>query len=130
MGEEEPRKIVIEQGSPRGFSGTLSIGSKEDAEEIREILSAVSDFLKELKDPIEKLINTLLSLLEGEKVGRDVAAFYQKLKEAGIPEDLAVDMTRRYFEERVSTLNIIKKLGELAASSKGGYFTWGEREKE
>ena len=130
MGEEEPRKIVIEQGSPRGFSGTLSIGSKEDAEEIREILSAVSDFLKELKDPIEKLINTLLSLLEGEKVGRDVAAFYQKLKEAGVPEDLATDMTRRYFEERVSTLNIIKKLGELAASSKSGHFTWRERKEE
>jgi len=116
--EGKNKKIVLEQGSPRRFEGTLSIdaGEKGEAEELREVLRAVSDFLKDLKEPIEKLVRMFLELLRGDAVGEDVASFYRRLKESGMPEEVAVEMTRRYFEERVSTLNLVKKLGELVSS--------------
>ncbi len=81
------------------------------AENISEILKAVSEFLKSLEGPITKLLDTFLSTLNGEKLGSDVASFYAKLKESGMPDDIAVEMTKQYFEKRTSIADITKLIG-------------------
>ena len=82
---------------------------KREAEELREVLNAVSKFLEDLKKPIADLINMMLDTLRGDKLGEDVAAFYTKLKETGLPEDMIKDMTRKYLEERVKMAGILDK---------------------
>jgi len=83
---------------------------KKEAEELREILSAVSKFLEDIKRPIADLINVTLDAMRGDKVGEEVAAFYKKLKESGLPDDVVKDMVKKYLEERVKMASFLDKL--------------------
>ncbi|MEB3807042.1 MAG: hypothetical protein GSR73_05965 [Desulfurococcales archaeon] len=94
MAEEEKR------------SGSVS----EDVEEVRGILTAVSDFLKEIQGPIKDLLETLLEPVRGDKFGSEIAAFYKSLVESGIPEDLAREMTKEYFEKRTKVLDAMSSI--------------------
>jgi len=81
-----------------------------EAEELREILSAISKFLEDIKRPIGDLINVILDAMRGDKVGEEVAAFYRKLKEGGLPDDVVRDMVKKYLEERVKIASLLEKL--------------------
>jgi hypothetical protein len=83
---------------------------KKEAEEIREMLSAVSKFLEDIKKPIADLINVMLDAMRGDRVGEEVAAFYKKLKESGLPDDVVRDMVKKYLEERVKMASLLDKL--------------------
>jgi len=83
---------------------------KREAEELREVLSAVSKFLEDIKKPIADLINVVLDAMRGDKVGEEVAAFYKKLKEGGLPDDVVKDMVKKYLEERVKMASFLDKL--------------------
>jgi len=89
-------------GGQAGSSG--SPGS--DVAELREVLRAISEFLKELREPIKDLLSALTSALDGGKLGEDVAKFYRSLKESGLPEEVAIEMTKQYFRERLEAANV------------------------
>ena len=92
---------------------------KDDAEELREVLSAVSDFLRELEGPIKKLIDLFFGALDGEKLGKEVAAFYKSLIDSGMPKELAAEMTKEYFEKRTQLADILKGFQGLAGLKEG-----------
>jgi hypothetical protein len=89
---------------------------KREAEELREVLAAVSEFLKGLKEPLMDLVNTIMESLSGEKLGEEVASFYKRLVEAGVPENVATEMTREYMKRR---LEAVPSLGSLLESFGG-----------
>jgi len=66
---------------------------KKDAEELKEVLGAVS---KEVPALIKGIIGSLFSEESGRDIGKAAAAFYKELKEGGIPEETAVRMTENY----------------------------------
>lgn len=96
---EEARRVVLDLGSSGG-----------GPEDLKEILDAVSEFLKSLSEPLEKLLDTILKAVEGERLGAEVAAFYRKLVEAGMPSDMAAEMTKEFFEKRMSLLDVSELL--------------------
>jgi len=78
--------------------------SKEsDVEEVRLIFKAITEFLQSIREPIKDLINTLMSSLEGSKLGEDVGTFYKKLIDSGIPEELAESMTKDYLKHKLES---------------------------
>jgi len=83
---------------------------EEDVEELREVLSVVS---KEVPALIKGIIASVFSEEAGRDMGRAAAAFYKELKEAGMPEDVAVKMTEGY----ISTFT---SLGEVMKRAVGG----------
>ena len=115
---EEARRLVEEVAArlstagnvEAGAPGSKGAGKKSDVEELREVLKAISDFLKDLKEPLEKLFNTMLSAMDGSRLGEEVAAFYRKLRESGMPEDMAAEMTREFFRARIESFNIMSLL--------------------
>ncbi|MEB2835958.1 MAG: hypothetical protein GSR80_001041 [Desulfurococcales archaeon] len=112
-GEEEKReeaKRVLFHASTGPTGGSESGESESDVRELKEILSALSEFLKGLSEPLEKLIDTILKIADGRRVGEEVAAFYSSLKGAGVPEEVAVEMTREYFHKRIAALDLAKLL--------------------
>jgi len=92
IGEEERRSKKKEE--------------KEDVEELREVLSVVS---KEVPALIKGIIASVFSEEAGRDMGRAAAAFYKELKEAGIPEDVAVKMTEGYISTFTSLGEVMKK---------------------
>ncbi|MEM0058161.1 MAG: hypothetical protein QXG58_04640 [Candidatus Bathyarchaeia archaeon] len=83
---------------------------KEDIEELREVLSVVS---KEVPALIKGIIGSIFSEEAGRDMGRAAAAFYKELKEAGLPEDVAVRMTEGY-------ISAFTSLGEVLKQAVGG----------
>ncbi|BAN89696.1 hypothetical protein [Aeropyrum camini] len=88
--------------------------SRSDVEELREVLAAVSEFIKNLEEPLGNILKTALSVMDGAKLGEEVASFYKKLRDSGMPEEMVEEFTREYFRMRMESLNIAKILRELA----------------
>lgn len=79
-----------------------------DAEEIKEILGAVST---EVPTLIKSIIAAVFSEEAGKNMGKAAAAFYKELKEGGMPDDVAVKMTEDYISVFTSLSDIMKKAG-------------------
>ncbi len=88
---------------------------REDVEELREVLKAVSDFLMNLKEPIKEFIVLTMNALNGKKLGEEVADFYRSLIEKGVSEKLAEEMTKEFLRRKLSA---IPNIGDLVKSFK------------
>jgi hypothetical protein len=81
----------------------------EEAEEVRQILSAVSTEVPAL---IKSIIGAVFSEEAGRNMGRAAAAFYKELKDSGIPDNVAVKMTEDYIGVFTSLGDILKRVGK------------------
>ena len=94
-------------------------GRSEDAEEVREILEAVSEFIGSLKEPIKELLDTMMASLDGKKLGEEVAKFYRELKESGMPEDVIEGMVKEFFRKKLEAAPNLGSLMEALRSAIG-----------
>ncbi len=83
----------------------------EDVEMLKEVLKTVSDFIGNLTDNIKSYINARLEALDGARLGAMVGEYYRRLRESGLPEEEAMNLTKRYFEELIATM---PKPGDIA----------------
>ncbi len=83
---------------------------RSEVYELREVFKAISEFLKDIREPLEYLMNTFLGSMDGGKLAKDLAAFYKALVESGMDEQTAKQWTERYFNER---LKLMPNLSEL-----------------
>jgi hypothetical protein len=80
----------------------------EEAEEVRQMLSAVSTEVPAL---IKSIIGAVFSEEAGRNMGRAAATFYKELKDSGMPDDVAVKMTEDYIGVFTSLGDILKRVG-------------------
>ncbi|MBS3795501.1 MAG: hypothetical protein KGY80_11420 [Candidatus Thorarchaeota archaeon] len=66
---------------------------QEEAEEIREIFSALNESIPKL---ISGLVNSVYSPEAAAKMAEAIGGFYSKLKEQGLPDEVALKMTKQY----------------------------------
>jgi hypothetical protein len=81
---------------------------KEEAEEVKEILSAVSTQVPAL---IKSVLASVFSEEAGRSMGKAAAAYYKELKESGMPGDVAVKMTEDYMKTFTSMGNLLQNIG-------------------
>jgi len=89
---------------------------REDVEELREVLKAVSDFLKEIKPSLEELLKVFVESVSGDKLAKEVSTFYKSLIESGVDPQTAKEWTNKFFEERLKSLPSIKTLTDFLSS--------------
>lgn len=65
----------------------------KDVEELKEVLSVVSDKIPAL---IKGLVSSVFSQESAAEMGKAAATFYKELKAGGLPDDVAVKMTQDY----------------------------------
>jgi len=87
---------------------------KEDVEELREVLTIVSE-------KVPALLNQLADVLYGkdraQQYAKAVAAFYKELKDAGMSEEKAFQLTQDY----MSAMNVGKLMGGHGIPGMGGH---------
>lgn len=76
-------------------------------------LDIFSRFIEQLKEVYLDLVDKALERIKAETLGAEVAAFYNKLVSSGVPEDLAKELTKKYFEARLQPMKAIEELQEL-----------------
>jgi hypothetical protein len=73
---------------------------KSEAEELKEIASALPELFGALNDAIPKLISGLIGSIYSPEAAGNMAAgigkFYSNLIAEGIPEEVALDMTKKF----------------------------------
>ncbi len=67
--------------------------NQTDADEVREILSVVSDKVPAL---VKGLVTSVFSEDAAKGMGKAAAAYYQELKAGGMPDSVAIQMTKEY----------------------------------
>ncbi len=97
--------------------------ASEEAEEVRQILSAVSTEVPAL---IKSIVSAVFSEEAGRNMGRAAAAFYKELKEGGMPDDVAVKMTEDYIKVFTSLGDVLKQVGK---TGKGFHISAGKEEE-
>jgi hypothetical protein len=89
-----------------------------DTEELREIAAVLPELFGALNESIPKLISGLIgSVYSPETAGNMATAigqFYSKLVEEGIPEDVALDMTKKF----VGALDFKKMMSIISDEAK------------
>ena len=86
-----------------------------DPEKIKEILNVVSEKVPKL---LRELSHILYGEEEAKQFGTAVATFYKELKEAGMTDEQAFELTRQY----MSTLNLgqmMKGFGQYKHDDEG-----------
>ncbi len=110
MEDSEPKYRPTESIEMREGKKTKA---SEDAEEVREILSVVSEKVPAL---IKGLMSSVFSADSARDMGKAAATYYSELKAGGIPDDVAVQMTKEY----IGTFSKISDFIKTASRGTGG----------
>ncbi len=74
--------------------------TSDDAEELREIAKALPELFGAINEAIPKMISGLIGSIYSPEaagnMGAAVGKFYRELIDQGIPEDVALDMTKKF----------------------------------
>lgn len=86
---------------------------KSDVEELKEVLATirveVPGLLRSLIGPIKEFMEITYNPESAKERARAIATFYKELIEQGIPEDLALRLTREHFINPMSIVRTIIK---------------------
>jgi hypothetical protein len=82
---------------------------KQDAKEVKEILEVVSVEIPKL---LESISNVIYKAENAEVMGKSIAAFYKQMKDAGMDEKQAFELTQQYMKSF--------SLGGMISSAMGG----------
>ncbi len=123
---ERVRKALEEQGvSEKGMEDAL-----KEYWDVKAPLMAISEFLRDLKEPITELIKAITGGLGGDQIGKDVAHFYKHLIEAGIDKELAREMTLEYFRKRTAMADLGSMLMKMFSKGRLNVNVGGSRSEE
>ncbi|RLE67216.1 MAG: hypothetical protein DRJ47_00755 [Thermoprotei archaeon] len=90
----------------------------EDVMELRGVLSAVSEFLKDLGPMVKEILDTVLSAIDGAKLGEETGAFYKQLIEAGMDPEHAKRLTEKFLEKKLSFMDLSSLISEAIKGGK------------
>ena len=88
---------------------------QSEAQEIKEIFGALNESIPKL---IGGLISSVYSAERAEDMAAAIGGFYAKLKEQGLPEEMVIELTKKY----VAGLDMfnVSKLISMAMESDSG----------
>jgi hypothetical protein len=81
--------------------------SSKDAAEVAEIFETLSSKIPEM---INGILGSLFSVESASNMGKAVAEFRKSLMEGGIPEEVAMEMTREYLGTLTSWSKMVKEV--------------------
>jgi hypothetical protein len=80
-----------------------------DAKNIKEILGVVST---EIPSMIKSILSSVFSEDAGRNMGKAAAAYYSELKNGGLPEAVAVQLTQEYMRTFTSLGDMMRNMGK------------------
>lgn len=101
---------------------------KSWSEEVKEVVTAASPMvekaLSSIGEMMSQVVNKYMEIMDGRKIGENIAALYRSLKEAGMPENMIEKIVENYVTQITTTVpaaalpNIMDFLQELLGGRK------------
>lgn len=105
---------MSEEHGNGGSKGGAPWGKGEySGEDVKKILEGVTELFGSIRESLSEILEKTTEMLDGDKVGRDVAMFYKSLKEAGLPDEMVTELTKEYFRKRMEAANILEIVKEI-----------------
>jgi hypothetical protein len=83
---------------------------------VREIMNAIMPFFDKLGSIVKEMVGTAVSqfvqALDGKKLGEDIGSLYERLKQAGMPEELVTETVKEYARKRIENVPSLSDLLE------------------
>lgn len=98
---------------------------KTDIEELSQVLSVVGDKIPKL---ISDIIDSIYNKQNAEEFSRSVAQFYKNMKESGMSDEKATELTEKFMESRDIASLLKKVLSDSDMFS--GKFRHGKKKDE
>jgi hypothetical protein len=98
-----------------------------DAQTIKEILGVVST---EIPAMIKSILSSIFSEEAGRNMGKAAAAYYGELKNGGLPEAVAVQLTQEYMRTFTSLGDMLRNMGKSGFGGQGHGDDFGGQIKE
>ncbi|MEM0380701.1 MAG: hypothetical protein QXX35_04575 [Desulfurococcaceae archaeon] len=121
-GRKEDRKIII------------SSSESTDVEELRQVLSALSEFIDRIKDSLRDVLTILVTSIDAKKLAQDITTLYNDLKNAGLPDEIVDRIVTDFYKKRLeaipSTSELVKTIAEAIKTRSGFKIEKEEVEKE
>ncbi len=85
----------------------------EDVEELKEVMETLNETVPDL---ISGIVKAIYNTEDSKNLAKSTANFYKELVDAGMEEDKAYDLTKKFMESRDVT-SVVKNI----LSEKGGF---------
>ena len=82
------------------------MADEDDVKELKEVFEVLSENVPKL---IEEIVNALYSTSNAEQLAKEVANFYKTMIDAGMSEDKAYELTKKFMESR-DIIGVVKKI--------------------
>lgn len=97
-------------------------GEVDDAVKIIEAAGPLIEKLGSfIKDALKSIMDELSRSLDGKKLAEDIAALYQGLKQAGMPDEVVNEMVKDYYRRRLESVpslsNLLTSLMKVVGAS-------------
>jgi hypothetical protein len=92
---------------------------KTDAKEVKEVLEVVSTEIPKL---LESISNVIYKSENAEVMGKSIAAFFKQMKEAGMDDKQAFELTQQYMKSF--------SLGGMISQAIGGGIEASKKKKD
>ncbi|MEM4969779.1 MAG: hypothetical protein QXE01_00840 [Sulfolobales archaeon] len=86
---------------------------RSDVEELKELMPFLDRMVSMVKDLIGTAISQLTSALDGRKLGEDIGSLYERLKQAGMPENLIAETVKEYTRKRLESSPSLPEVVEM-----------------
>lgn len=107
----------------------MSEDDLKDIEELKKVLEVVGEKVPPL---VTGLLNSVLNKQNAEDYAKQVSSFYKELRESGMSEEHAMELTRSFMESR-DPMSVIRKIlsdSDIRSDIFSGKKRKAEREEE
>jgi hypothetical protein len=110
----------------------MGLESHSDVEELKEVGNLLRTLGDVARDVLGSAINKFIEIINGKRLGENIAALYNSLKSAGLPDQVVHDIVKEYTTRVLSSIPNIADLASkfLSVAEMRGKKTEKEVEKE
>jgi len=110
----------------------MGLKSRSDVEELKEVGNLLRTLGDVARDVLGSAINKFIEIIDGKRLGENIAALYNSLKSAGLPDQVVHDIVKEYTTRVLSSIPNIADLASkfLSVAEMRGKKTEKEVEKE
>jgi len=110
----------------------MGLERRSDVEELKEVGNLLRTLGDVARDVLGSAINKFIEIIDGKRLGENIAALYNSLKSAGLPDQAVHDIVKEYTTRVLSSIPNIADLASkfLSVAEMRGKKTEKEVEKE
>lgn len=101
-----------------------------EIEELKIAKDIVSVILEKLGQLAKDVVNTIMSSLDGKKLGQEIAELYSNLKTAGLSDRVIEEMVKDFYKKKLELVPSLNELVRVLSTAMSEYMKPSRKEEK